>query len=121
LSGSIFAPEGGWIVRILDLSGASDDNVTEEIKGFPDLVLANAFARAYVRDSIELCREAAGAGGDVLNAWYTFGEDAEIVDAGEDGWSSGSDIAAFVARPATEMERDWRSLDPRVDEDDSED
>jgi len=118
VSATIFAPEGGWVVRILDLSGASDDNVTEEIRGFPDLMHANAFARAYVRDSIERCREAAGPAGDVLNAWYAFGEDAEIVDGGEDGWSSGADIAAFVARPATGMERDWRSLDPRAEDTD---
>ncbi|MCT6837966.1 MAG: hypothetical protein M3036_10015, partial [Bifidobacteriales bacterium] len=50
--------ETGWVVRILDQSGASagDDDVVEEVKGFLDLAHANAFARAYVRDSIERCR-----------------------------------------------------------------
>ncbi|GBQ64671.1 hypothetical protein AA103196_0937 [Ameyamaea chiangmaiensis NBRC 103196] len=117
MSESLFAPEGGWVVRILDLSGASDDNVTEEIKGFPDLFHANAFARAYVRDSVERCRAATG-GVDVLNAWYAYGEDAEVKDAGENGWQSGSEIAAFVGTVATPMERDWRSLDPRSEHDD---
>jgi len=41
----LFAPQGGWRVRILDLSGASADNVVEEIAGFPTLMRANAFAR----------------------------------------------------------------------------
>ena len=52
----VFAPEGGFRVRILDLSGASEDHIVEEIKGFPTLMHANAFARAYVRDSVERCR-----------------------------------------------------------------
>lgn len=37
-------------------SGASSDNVVEEIGGFLTLIQANAFARAYVRDSLERCR-----------------------------------------------------------------
>jgi hypothetical protein len=41
----LFAPEGGWCVRILDLSGGAQDNVVEEIGGFPTLMQANAFAR----------------------------------------------------------------------------
>ena len=46
----LFAPEGGWRVRILDLSGGAQDNVVEEIGGFPTLMQANAFARRYVRE-----------------------------------------------------------------------
>ena len=48
----LFAPEGGWRVRILDLSATADDRVVEEIGGFPTLMHANAFARRYVRDSV---------------------------------------------------------------------
>ena len=46
----LFAPEGGWRVRILDLSAGSADNVVEEVDGFPTLMQANAFARRYVRE-----------------------------------------------------------------------
>jgi len=52
----LFAPPGGWRVRIHDLSAASADNVVEEIAGFATLMQANAFARRYVRDSVERCR-----------------------------------------------------------------
>ena len=52
----LFAPPGGWRVRIIDLSADSSDNVVEEIRGFPTIMHANAFARRYVRDSVELCR-----------------------------------------------------------------
>ena len=112
--GDLFAPPGGWRVRILDLSGGAEDNIVEEVGGFPTLMQANAFARSYVRDSVERCREAGlSSTREVLDAWFAFGEDAEVVDAGEAGWRSGTELADFADRPAGEAERDWRALDPR--------
>ena len=109
-----FVPPGGWRVRILDLSGGAEDNIVEEVGGFPSLEQANAFARSYVRDSVERCREAGlSSARDVLDAWFAFGEDAELVDAGDDCWRSGTELADFADRPASEAERDWRALDPR--------
>ncbi len=107
--------DDGWVVRILDQSGASegDDDVVEEVKGFLDLAHANAFARAYVRDSIERCRVPGAADRDVLQSWFAFGENAEVVDAGEEGWKSSTELDDFASSPATPMERDWRTLDPR--------
>ena len=114
----MFAPEGGWRVRILDLSGASEDNVVEEVGGFPTLMQANAFARAYVRDSVERCRVTGMNAKDVLEAWFAYGEDAEVLDAGEGGWRSGTELGDFVDRPAGAEERNWRMLDPRLMEED---
>ncbi|MCL2427790.1 MAG: hypothetical protein FWD12_00990, partial [Alphaproteobacteria bacterium] len=65
----LFAPEGGWRVRILDLSGSSADTVVEQVGGFPTLMQANAFARAYVRDSVERCRVPGMSAKEVLEAW----------------------------------------------------
>ncbi|EHH69167.1 hypothetical protein [Gluconobacter morbifer] len=119
-SGNTAAPES-WSVRIIDLSGASDsgDDTVEVVKDFMDLMHANAYARAYVRDSIERCRRAGATDKEVLEAWWAFGENAEVVDAGDDGWKSSTELEDFAANPATPMERDWRALDPRrlVDED----
>ncbi len=113
----LFAPPGGWRVRILDLSGASDDRLVEEVAGFRTLMQANAFARAYVRDSVELCRPPGAKGRDVLDAWFIFGEDAEISDQPQGAWRSATELADFSDRPASDEERDWRALDPRrVDE-----
>jgi hypothetical protein len=112
----LFAPTGGWKVRILDLSGGAEDNIVEDVGGFPTLMQANAFARRYVRDSIELCRAAAGARG-VLDTWFAFGEDAEVLEAGEGAWRSGSELSDFADRPASAEERDWRAVDPRRDGD----
>lgn len=114
----LFAPDGGWRVRILDLSGGAQDNIVEEIGGFATLMQANAFARRYVRDSVERCRMPASSTKEVLEAWFAFGEDAEIVDAGDEGWRSASELGEFVDHPAGSEERNWRALDPRLDEPD---
>ena len=111
----LFAPDEGWRVRILDLSGGAEDNIVEEIGGFDTLMHANAFARRYVRDSLERCRAPGMSTKDVLEAWFAFGEDAEIIDAPEGAWRSATELGDFADRPAPGEERDWRSLDPRRD------
>ena len=112
----LFAPPGGWRVRIRDLSGGAEEGIVEEVPGFPTLMQANAFARAYVRDSVERCRSPGLAPKDVLERWFAFGEDVEVMGAGEQAWRSANELADFSERPAGEVERDWRSLDPRRDE-----
>jgi len=116
----LFAPEGGWRVRILDLSGGAADNIVEEVGGFPTLMQANAFARRYVRDSVELCRRPGSNAKEILEAWFAFGEDAVVLDAGEDTWRSATELGDFVDTPAGAEERDWRALDPRRDDADEE-
>ena len=117
----VFAPEDGFRVRIIDLSGASADNIVEEVRGFPTLMHANAFARAYVRDSVERCRTPGASAREVLQAWFAFGEDAEIAEIGEPGWKSANELDDFAAHPGSEVECDWRSLDPRLQEDEEDD
>jgi hypothetical protein len=112
----LFAPDGGWRVRILDLSGGAQDNITEEVGGFDTLMHANAFARRYVRDSVERCRVPGMSSKDLLEAWFAFGEDAVVIDAGEGGWKSATELGDFVDNLATQEDRDWRSLDPRRDD-----
>jgi hypothetical protein len=112
----LFAPEGGWRVRILDLSGGAEGGIVEDIAGFPTLMQANAFARRYVRDSVERCRAPGMSAREVLDAWFAFGEDAEVQEAGDGGWRSGTELSDFADRPAGEEDRDWRALDPRLDE-----
>ena len=106
-------PEAGWRVRILDLSTSGEDAVIEEVGGFPTLGQANGFARRYVRDSIERCRQPGATAHQVLDAWFAFGEDVEVLDPGGEGWRSATELNAFAARRADAAERDWRALDPR--------
>jgi hypothetical protein len=109
----LFAPEGGWRVRILDLSGGAQANITEEVGGFDTLMHANAFARCYVRDSVEHCRVPGMSSKDVLEAWFAFGEDAVVIDAGGGGWKSATELGDFVDNHGSPEDCDWRSLDPR--------
>ena len=102
-----------WRVRILDLSGGAEDNIVEEVGPFPSLDDANMFARRYVRDSVERCRGPGMCPKAVLDAWFAFGEDALVPDAGEHGWRSAAELHDFAAHRAGGKERDWRSLDPR--------
>jgi len=114
----LFAPPGGWRVRILDLSGGAQDHIVEEIDGFATLMQANAFARRYVRDSIERCRAPGMTTKEVLEAWFAYGEDADVPDSGDAGWRSATELGDFADHPAGGDERDWRALDPRRFEDD---
>jgi hypothetical protein len=56
-----------------------------------------------------------------MQAWFAFGENAEVADAGEAGWQSGTELADFADRPAGDEDRDWRALDPRRDDADEDD
>lgn len=117
-------PPPGPFVRIKDLSGANGDEAVEEIRGFATLADAAAFARRYVRDSVERCR-APGLDADaVLAAWFAFGEDAEALDPSGEEWTSAAEVRGFASSaPRARTERDWRALDPRrrADEDGEED
>ncbi len=107
--------DGAWKVRILDLSGGAEDNIVEEIGPFDTIDDANLFARRYVRDSVERCRARGMDAKAVLDAWFAFGEDAIVPEAGEQGWRSAAELGDFAARTASRADRDWRSLDPRGD------
>ena len=105
-------------VRIMDLSDANGSDPVEEVRGFLTIEHANAFARRYVRDSVERCRAPGLDAKAVLDAWFAFGEDAEVVGAAENGWVSGSELKGFAETPVRDSEeRNWRMLDPRRDED----
>lgn len=112
----------GLEVHILDQSGANGAEPVEVVRGFGTVAHANAFARRYVRDSMDRCRTPGMDARAVMEAWGLFGEDAQVEGAGEDAWRSATELADFAARRATDSEeRNWRVLDPRRDEDDEED
>ena len=110
----LFGREGGFAVRIMDLSGGNGADPVETIRGFRTLEHANAFARRYVRDSLERCRTAGMTPEQVIEAWFAYGEDAQVVGAPEEGWRSAAELGDFARRPVHDPEdRNWRALDPR--------
>jgi hypothetical protein len=119
-SPALAAPPG-LAVRILDLSGANGSDPVEVVRGFLGIAHANAFARRYVRDSLERCRARGMAPEEVLEAWFAYGEDAEVAGAGDQAWKSATELHAFAeAKPSDPEERNWRVLDPRREEDEEE-
>jgi hypothetical protein len=120
-SEALSAP-AGLAVRIMDLSGANGSDPVEVVRGFLSVAHANAFARRYVRDSLERCRTRGMAADAVLEAWFAYGEDAEVVGAGDAAWKSATELHGFAeARPMEAEERNWRVLDPRRQEEGDED
>lgn len=120
----IFQPnpfiQPGLAVRIMDLSGANGSEPVETVTGFLTLEHANAFARRYVRDSLERSRVAGLTPEEVMASWFAFGEDAEVAGAGEHAWTSATELADFAGNPVRDAEdRNWRALDPRRDADDA--
>jgi hypothetical protein len=114
----LFGQQGGYAVRIMDLSGGNGSDPVETIRGFRTLEHANTFARRYVRDSLERCRVAGMTASDVIAAWFAFGEDAQVVGGAEQAWRSAAELNDFANRPPGDAEeRNWRALDPRRDED----
>ena len=118
----LFGRAGGYEVRILDLSGGNGADPVETIRGFATLEHANAFARRYVRDSLERCRSRGMTAEQVMQAWFAFGEDAEVIGGADQAWTSAAELGDFAARPARDAEdRNWRALDPRRDQPDEDD
>ncbi len=103
----------GLRVRILDLSGGAEEGITEEVGGFADLEHAIRFARAYVRDSLERCRQPGMDARALLDAWLAFGEDAAVLDPAGPGWESRAELQTLANYEAFGPERDWRAQDPR--------
>ena len=101
-------------VHIIDLSGDAADTVVEEVGPFATIVDANLFARRYVRDSVERCRAPGMDAKAVLDAWFAFGEDATVPQAGDQAWKSAAELHDFAARRAKPLDRNWRALDPRL-------
>lgn len=117
----LFGRAGGYTVRIMDLSGGNGADPVETVRGFRTIEHANAFARRYVRDSLERCRAPGMTPEDVIAAWFAFGEDAEVTGAAEDGWRSAAELNDFARTPVRDGEdRNWRILDPRRDEEEDE-
>jgi hypothetical protein len=79
------------------------------IDGFPTFELAKEFARRWVWDSVEELRKPGQSREELRSMWYTFGEDASVLQ-GEPHYRGSSELDFFIEHPATPEERDWQTI-----------
>jgi len=98
----------GYSVRIIDMFHY-DEEEDYFIGDFPTFELAKEFARRWVRDSVEGQRKSGQSGEELRRMWYMFGEDASVI-GGEPHYAGSHELDFFVSHPATEEERDWKTI-----------
>ena len=79
------------------------------ISGFPTFELAKEFARRWVRDSVEELRKPGQSPEELRRLWYTFGEDASVLQ-GEPHYAGSHELDFFIEHTATAEERDWQAI-----------
>jgi hypothetical protein len=79
------------------------------IEGFPTVELAKEFARRWVRDSVEEQRKPGQSKEDLRSMWYTFGEDASVLQS-EPHYAGSHELDHFIEHPASPEERDWQAV-----------
>ena len=79
------------------------------VDGFPTFELAKEFARRRVRDSVEEQRRPGQSPEELGRMWYTFGEDASVLQ-GEPHYAGSHELDYFIEHPASARERDWQAV-----------
>ena len=97
-------------VLVLDMKNDPESGFDLLVKGFPDADVAKDYARRRVRDSIEELRAPGKSAEELRKLWLLYGEDASVVGG---GYKASSELDAFLKRPASAQERDWRALETK--------
>lgn len=82
------------------------------IEGFPTLELAIEFARRWVRNSLEHQRKKNQSKEELRKMWYSFGEDAVVLDG---DYRGSSELDFFIDHPATSREQDWKAIKKKAE------
>ena len=98
----------GYSVLIIDMF-RYDPKEDYVIDGFPTFELAKEFARRWVRDSVEELRKPGQSKEELRNMWYTFGEDASVMQA-EPRYAGSHELDYFIEHAASPEERDWQAV-----------
>jgi hypothetical protein len=98
----------GYSVLVIDMF-RHDPEEDYVIAGFPTFKLAKEFARRWVRDSVEEQRQPGQSKEDLRRMWYTFGEDASVIQ-GEPHYAGSHELDFFIEHPARPEERDWQAV-----------
>jgi hypothetical protein len=101
-----------YAVAILDMFHYQDPEHEYEVDGFSSLEHATEYARRRVRDSVEDFRDNGKPENELGFYWHQFGEDAVVLGG---NYAGGSELEYFIANPATPEERDWKSIEPPLE------
>lgn len=99
-------------VHIIELShspGDDEDRTSLAFHGFETAQQAQEFARRWLRDSLEELRRPNQSAAALRQAFFLFGESADVPEI---GYSAISELDTFIQHPATPDERNWKALRP---------
>jgi nucleotide-binding universal stress UspA family protein len=88
-----------YYVLIIDMAHY-DAEEEQTVGGFETFEAAKAYARDFVRRSVEDLRAPNQSAEDLRRLWHHFGEDAVVV-GGEERYAGWHDLAVFIERPET--------------------
>ena len=97
-----------YSVLVIDMFnyGREEDYV---VRGFQTFELAREYARRRVRDSVEDLRKPGQTREELRRQWFTFGEDASVIQ-GEPHYAGSHELDFFIEHPAAPEERDWQAI-----------
>ena len=88
---------GNYSVLIIDVA-RYDAESESRVGGFESFEAARAYARDFVRRSVEDLRAPNQSAEELRRLWHTFGEDAVVV-GGEGRYAGSHDLDEFIGRP----------------------
>ena len=87
----------GCRVLIIDMA-RYDAEEEQSVGGFETFEAAKAYARHFVRRSVEDLRAPNQSAEDLHRLWHRFGEDAVVV-GGEERYAGSHDLSYFIEHP----------------------
>ena len=88
---------GGFRVLIIDM-GRYDADEEQTVGPFQTFEEAKAYARRFVRRSVEDLRAPNQSDEELRRLWHSFGEDAVVV-GGEEGYAGSRELDHFIKHP----------------------
>ncbi|MDT5272474.1 MAG: hypothetical protein QOH49_4660 [Acidobacteriota bacterium] len=89
----------GYSVLIIDMAHYDADE-EQTVGGFQTFEAAKAYARQFVRRSVEDLRAPNQSAADLRRLWHSFGEDAVVV-GGEERYAGSHELDHFIEHPDT--------------------
>jgi hypothetical protein len=100
-----------FAVLVIDMARTGEDDDSRLIDGFASFEAARAYAEARTRATVEELRSPGQSAAELRSLWHIYGEDCLVLSGGFSGRDALDD---YIARPASQAERDWPALAPKA-------